>query len=76
MNKTLDTSGIIGYDNNNDDINVEIVKMDEQRPINNPECEHLLVRDESDRIGNTVSYMCIKPHCGFGQFFPDDEILK
>ena len=60
------------YNMPNNDSNVEIVKMDEQEPINDPNCEHLLAKDDSDRIGNTVAWMCTKPKCGFGQFLPDD----
>lgn len=69
----LDNSTDNGYNPQIDDNNVDfVVKMDEQAPINDPNCEHLLAKDETDRIGNTVAWMCVQPNCGFGQFLPDD----
>lgn len=72
MDNSVDIVPDMGYNSNNDD-NVEIVKMDEQSAINDPNCEHELVKDPTDRIGNCVAYMCVKPMCGYGQFLPDDD---
>ena len=49
----------------------EIVKMDEQRPINDPTCEHVYALDPTDRIGNSVAWMCVKDKCGRGAFYPE-----
>jgi len=42
--------------------------MDEQSPINDPNCKHSFVMDPTDSIGEAVSYMCSNRNCGIGYF--------
>lgn len=64
----VDFSDNIGYNTNNDE-NVEIVKMDEQAPINDTECTHTtMVEDPSDRIGTATYWGCTNPKCGRGYY--------
>lgn len=75
-NNSVDGRRIIGYNDNQDDeyariagINqhTEIVKMDEQKPINDTECRHPnLVPDPTDTIGDAVYNGCSNPRCGVG----------
>ena len=63
---SVDFSDEVGYNSINDE-NVEVVKMDEQRPINDTECTHeTLVPDPEDTIGNAIYYGCANPKCGRG----------
>lgn len=64
----VDFSAEMGYNNTNDE-NVTIVKMDEQRPINEPECPHDdLVPDPDDSIGDAIFHGCANPKCGRGWY--------
>lgn len=48
-------------------IRVDVVKLDEQKPINDTSCQHKeLVPDPEDTIGDSVMYMCTNPQCGVG----------
>lgn len=71
----FDNSPSMGYnDTHTNDINERlvdnylsrphIVKMDEQRPLNDPDCEHSLVKDDDDAIEETQAWICQK--CGVG----------
>jgi hypothetical protein len=65
-NNSVDNSNQVGYNVTNDE-NVEIVKMDEQRPINDTDCRHeTLVPDPEDTIGDAVYHGCINRKCGVG----------
>jgi hypothetical protein len=45
----------------------QIVKMDEQRPINDTKCKHEnLVADLDDTIGDAVYHGCANYKCGVG----------
>jgi hypothetical protein len=55
----------ISYNEDND--SYEIVKMDEQRPINDTTCQHeTLIADPEDTIGNAIFHSCSNPKCGIG----------
>jgi hypothetical protein len=65
-NNSVDNSTHIGYNGGNDE-NVEVVKMDEQKPINDTECRHeTLVPDPKDTIGDAVYHGCANHKCGVG----------
>lgn len=55
------------YNSNNDE-NVEVVKMDEQSPINDTECTHdSLLADPEDTLDNGAIYHgCQNQKCGLG----------
>lgn len=62
----VDNSNQVGYNVPNDE-NVEVVKMDEQRPINDTECRHeTLVPDATDTIGEAIYHGCANRQCGVG----------
>ncbi|UOF78010.1 hypothetical protein [Caudoviricetes sp.] len=45
----------------------QIVKMDEQKPVNDTKCQHeTLVPDPDDRIGDAIYYGCANQKCGRG----------
>jgi len=68
-NESVDFSDNVGYNTNNNDENVTIVKMDEQHHINDPECTHeVLVPDPDDTIGNATYHGCANPKCGRGWY--------
>lgn len=77
QNNSLDATSGMGYNTSNNDIyeavvdqlllQPQVVKMDEQKPVNDVTCRHeTLVPDENDRIGNAVMHMCANPKCGVG----------
>ena len=67
---SVDNSNDIGYNVPNDE-NVEVVKMDEQAPINDTECKHeTLIPDPTDMIGDAVYHGCANPKCGRGWYIP------
>lgn len=76
MENSIDSSPVNGYNTGLDDTNgVEIVKMDEQRPINDTECEHKeFVIDPKDRIGEAVYHGCTNPRCGLGFYQKNKNI--
>jgi hypothetical protein len=52
-----------------DYLKTHIVKMDEQKPINDTSCQHEnLVADTDDRIGDAVYHGCANPKCGVGYY--------
>lgn len=56
----------IMVDNTTDD-EYEIVKMDEQEPINDTNCTHEnLIPDPEDTIGDAVYHGCSNKKCGIG----------
>jgi hypothetical protein len=64
---SVDGSDKVGYNRPQDDINDFVVKMDEQRPVNDIECKHTtLVPDPTDTIGDAVYHGCDNPKCGIG----------
>lgn len=63
---SLDNGVTSGYNNGQDD-EYEIVDMAKKTPLNDPDCQHSLVVDHSDRMGDYVAYVCSK--CGVGSFF-------
>lgn len=68
VENSIDFSSEIGYNTNNE-INVEIVKMDEQKPINDTECTHeTLVPDPEDKLGDAVYHGCQNYKCGRGWY--------
>ncbi|MCB1711291.1 MAG: hypothetical protein KDH96_02060 [Candidatus Riesia sp.] len=68
MENNVDSSTEIVYNDTQDDENV-IVKMDEQRPINDLDCQHLeMVPDPNDTIGEAIYYGCSNPKCGRGYY--------
>lgn len=66
----LDNSQEVGYNSLNDDLYVEVVKMDEQSPINDTECQHpTLIPDPEDKLDNgSVYHGCANPKCGLGWY--------
>lgn len=66
MENKVDFSGQVGYNGDNNDEYV-VVKMDEQRPINDIECKHeTLIPDPTDTIGEAVYHGCANYKCGLG----------
>ena len=66
MNNGVDFSNEVGYNVANDE-NVEVVKMDEQKPINDTECKHeTLIPDPQDTIGEAIYHGCENRKCGVG----------
>lgn len=69
MDNNVDTTTEIGYNSNQNDENVIIVKMEEQSAINDTSCEHkYLVADPDDTIGDAIYYGCANPKCGRGYY--------
>lgn len=67
-NNVVDNSDQISYNGLNDE-NVEVVKMDEQKPINDTECKHeTLIPDPEDTIGDAVYHGCANYKCGRGWY--------
>jgi antirestriction protein len=63
---SVDNSNQVGYNVVNDE-NVEVVKMDEQRPVNDTECRHPnLIPDPTDTIGEAIYHGCANLECGVG----------
>lgn len=67
--------GFDGYyiksDNGNNvdnDANVEVIRKEDLKRINDPDCVHQLERDDSDVLGDQVAWVCRK--CGRGTFLP------
>lgn len=72
-NNSVDNSTHIGYNGGNDE-NVEVVKMDEQKPINDTECRHeVLIPDPKDTIGDAVYHGCANHKCGVGFYINKDD---
>lgn len=62
----VDKSSEIRYNDTND-LNDFVVKMDEQRPVNDTECKHdTLIPDPTDSIGTAVYHGCANYKCGVG----------
>lgn len=46
---------------------VEIIKMDEQKPLGDTKCRHeTLIPDPDDVIGEALYHGCSNPKCGVG----------
>ena len=46
---------------------VEIIKMDEHKPITDSKCKHeTLIPDPDDKLGEAVYHGCANPKCGQG----------
>lgn len=75
-NNKVDSQNDLGYNTNQDDEyariagigpHTEVVKMDEQKPINDTECRHpKLIPDPEDTIGDAVYHGCSNHKCGVG----------
>lgn len=66
LGKSLDNVSGIG-DNVDNDINEHIVKMDEQKPINDTDCRHeTLIPVPGDTLGDAVYHGCANNKCGVG----------
>lgn len=50
--------------NKEDNDYYEIIKLDELEPLNDPNCKHYFVKDDSDVLGNSVAWKCSKCHRG------------
>jgi len=73
MENSVDFSNNIGYNGLNDE-NVEVVKMDEQKPINDTECRHeFLIPDPKDTLGDAVYHGCANHKCGVGFYIHKDD---
>jgi hypothetical protein len=60
----------LGYNEDTNDEHV-VVKMDEQRPLNDTECKHeTLIPDPDDTIGEAVYHGCSNYKCGVGFYIP------
>jgi hypothetical protein len=45
----------------------QVVKMDEQKPLNDTNCKHeTLVADPDDKIGDAIFHSCSNHKCGVG----------
>lgn len=86
-NNNVDLSGGLSYNVNQDVINeavVEhylnqphVVKMDEQKPINDTDCRHeTLVADPTDTIGEAIFHACANNKCGVGFYIHPTENKK
>lgn len=65
----FDFTGETRYNSDNE-ANVEIIDMSTKRPLNDPDCQHKLIPDPSDRIGDKIAYVC---KCGVGFFLPENK---
>lgn len=63
----VDNSAQTGYNDNTND-EYEVIRMDEQAPLNNPKCEHKFEVDLTDQIGDAYAHMCVNRNCGIGYF--------
>ena len=72
----LDTNSEPSYNNEIDAIHgVEVVKMDEQRPVNDTECKHEeFVVDPTDTIGEAIYHGCTNPKCGLGFYIKNKNL--
>lgn len=69
-NNQVDSQSPLGYNSTQDDVNeVLIVKLDEQKPVNDTKCKHeTLIPDPEDTIGDAVYHGCANPKCGRGWY--------
>lgn len=65
---SVDKSPVVGYnDSNLNDDTMIVVKMDEQKAINDIGCKHTdLLADPDDTIGDAVYHGCLNAKCGVG----------
>ena len=86
-NNPVDNGQGLSYNVNQDAINeavVEhylnqphVVKMDEQKPINDTDCRHeTLVADPTDTIGEAIFHACANKKCGVGFYIHPTENKK
>lgn len=69
----IDNSHQMMYNQGNDDY--VVVKMDEQRPINDNKCSHpILVAEPEDTIGKAIYHRCSNYKCGVGFYIQPTEI--
>lgn len=78
FNDSLDNYAILGDNVGTNDVHAavanhyltapHVIKMDEQTPLNDPECIHFLVEDRADTLGDFTAWICTK--CGLGTFCP------
>lgn len=60
-------------DNSSNDAVYEVIKMDEQQPLNDPNCEHRPVLD-GDVLGDSVSVKCA--NCPIGWYIHKDDAAR
>lgn len=62
------------YNSSEHDVNeVHIIKMDEQKPINDTTCRHeTLIPDPDDTIGEAIYHGCANRKCGVGFYIRPD----
>ena len=68
-NNLDDSSSAMRYNVDTYDDYEAVVKMDEQKPINDTDCTHdTLVPDPADTLGDAVYHGCANPKCGRGWY--------
>lgn len=85
-NNNVDLSGGVGYNEGNDIYDAvadhylnqpHVVKMDEQKAINDTDCRHeTLVADPTDTIGEAIYHACANNKCGVGFYIHPTENKK
>lgn len=77
QNNNVDSQSSLGYNTSNDidelaaiagvPEHTQVVRMDEQKPVNDTECKHnILIPDPDDTIGDAVYHGCSNYKCGVG----------
>jgi len=66
----VDNSGNMNQNkgNNGNDDDAIVVDMAKQEPLNDPDCKHFFIKDESDTIGDSQAWVC--RGCKRGVFIP------
>lgn len=85
-NNNVDLSSGLSYNEGNDIYDAvadhylnqpHLVKMDEQKPINDTDCRHeTLVADPTDKIGKAIYHSCANHKCGVGFYIQPTENKK
>jgi hypothetical protein len=72
----VDSTSETRYNSNNDEY-VDVIKMDEQRPLNDTTCQHdTLVADDNDTIGDATLHMCANVKCGVGFYIKNKTLAR
>lgn len=76
VQNNVDSPSDLSYNVVNDE-NVAIVKMEEQKPVNDTSCRHeKLIPEPKDTIGNAVYHGCANYKCGVGFYIRINEDNK
>jgi hypothetical protein len=59
--------------NNADNDGLEVIRLDEQQPLNDPNCEHNFKKDDDDLSDDFQAWVCTK--CHRGTFLPKNVII-